>query len=468
MEKKKYKKLKSELTDCISHDELVESIAEPLQMKRIGLIMDLMRRAVMKSSLGMYGGSPHYFSGKIYEPFKDCDFRNVIYDILNEAHLERADFTKIGNIIGTARSAMYSKDIRPDSQLMVFKNVVYDISRRREFRFHKRYVQVTKVDYEFNSRDFPMMWTNFLNQVLPDENYQKILQEFLGSIFVDRRKAKLETMLILKGSGSNGKSVVFETILGVLGRQNVSNFGLSALISGSERKKNIATINGKRLNYCSEIRATEISGDSDMLKSLISGEPLDARAMYGDNFMAYDIPLMMANANSLPVLRDWSYGMKRRLLVIPFDVEIPPERQNKRLSAALASEYPAIFNWMMEGRDRFIANGYKLTKSDKLDRIINEYFSECSSALKFMDYKGYARCQDKTYAEPKWVSTASVFREYCNWCNQNTVQPYTAIAFGRALQQSGYKRRMLNGKAQIAIFGETVLLRNKRKTENEE
>ena len=83
-------------------------------------------------------------------------------------------------------------------------------------------------------------------------------------------------MLVLRGSGSNGKSVVFETIMGILGRENVSNFGIGALITGNERKKNIAFINGKRLNYCSEIQALEFGKDSDTLKSLISGEPTEA------------------------------------------------------------------------------------------------------------------------------------------------------------------------------------------------
>lgn len=95
------------------------------------------------------------------------------------------------------------------------------------------------------------------------------------------------------------------------------------------REKNIAFINGKRLNYCSEIQALEFGNDSDTLKSLISGEPTEARPIYGDNFTAYNIPLLMANANQMPYLKDWSYGMRRRICIIPFEVEIPKARQKK-------------------------------------------------------------------------------------------------------------------------------------------
>lgn len=225
--------------------------------------------------------------------------------------------------------------------------------------------------------------------MLPDEGWQHVFQEFLGSIFIDRRTAKIETMLVLRGSGSNGKSVVFETIMGILGRDNVSNFGIGALITGTERKKNIAYINGKRLNYCSEIQALEIGRDSDVLKSLISGEPTEARPMYGDNFTAYDIPLLMANANQMPYLKDWSYGMKRRICILPFEIEIPIARQRKSLARDLEREYSAIFNWILEGRDRFISNGYKLSENKKLDKVMDEYQAESSTVMKFMYQMNY-------------------------------------------------------------------------------
>lgn len=106
-------------------------------------------------------------------------------------------------------------------------------------------------------------------------------------------------------------------------------------------KKNIAFINGKRLNYCSEIQALEFGKDSDTLKSLISGEPTEARPIYGDNFTAYNIPLLMANANQMPYLKDWSYGMRRRICIIPFEVEIPKARQKKRTVTGFGGRIPS-------------------------------------------------------------------------------------------------------------------------------
>ena len=59
---------------------------------------------------------------------------------------------------------------------------------------------------------------------------------------------------------------------------------LAELTSGSNRDKNIARINGKLLNYCSEVSRKSIA--SDFAKALISGEPLPARELYGMPFTA--------------------------------------------------------------------------------------------------------------------------------------------------------------------------------------
>ena len=219
-------------------------------------------------------------------------------------------------------------------------------------------------------------------------------------------------------------------------------------------KKNIAFINGKRLNYCSEIQALEFGKDSDTLKSLISGEPTEARPIYGDNFTAYNIPLLMANANQMPYLKDWSYGMRRRICIIPFEVEIPKARQKKELSRDLEAEYPAIFNWILEGRDRFIANGYKLTDSKELENVMDEYQSESSTVMKFMYQMNYlCRYEEIADIEPKWMSSAILYRKYCKWCRDNNAKEENVTVFGRILSEAGYrKKRTPNGQV-YGLYG---------------
>lgn len=455
MERLKYKKLLTELFSLMNGEKLTAALEEKKSAARVDAVQDLMREAVKKSSIGKFNGNPYFFGGRIYEEMTWDDFGNLVYDLMKRCNLPNGDYSRVEGVIKVCRRVVSGKMLTPNSAIVVFNNCVFDMDNKVSHPFNKKWVQTSSVPYDYNPREHIIQWRDFLDQVLPDKKMQKVLQEFLGSIFIDRTKAKIETMLVLRGSGSNGKSVVFETVMGLLGRDNVSNFGIGALISGSERKKNIAFINGKRLNYCSEIQALEFGKDSDALKSLISGEPTEARPIYGDNFTAYNIPLLMANANQMPYLKDWSYGMRRRICIIPFEVEIQKHQQRKSLARDLEHEYPAIFNWILEGRDRFINNGYKLTDSKELDKVMDEYQSESSTVMRFMFQMNYmCRYENIVDAEPKWVTSASLYQKYLKWCDDNHVEtPENVTKFGRILSDAGYRKRRVAHGQVYGIYG---------------
>lgn len=454
MEEGKYRKLLNEVFGLMKGEKLDAALQESKSAARVDAVQDLMRSAIIQSSICKFNGTPYYFSGRIYEEMAWDDFGNLIYDLMRKCKMPNGDYSRVEGVLKVCKRVVAGKALQPDNAIVVFNNCVFDMGARRAYSFNRRWVQTTCVPYDYKPEEHVFLWRMFLDEVLPDKNMQKVLQEFLGSIFVDRRVAKMETMLVFRGSGSNGKSVVFETIMGILGRENVSNFGIGALITGNERKKNIAFINGKRLNYCSEIQALEFGKDSDTLKSLISGEPTEARPIYGDNFTAYNIPLLMANANQMPYLKDWSYGMRRRICIIPFEVEIPKARQKKELSRDLEAEYPAIFNWILEGRDRFIANGYKLTDSKELEKVMDEYQAESSTVMKFMYQMNYlCRYEEIADAEPKWMSSAVLYRRYCKWCKDNNAKEENVTVFGRILSEAGYrKKRTPNGQV-YGLYG---------------
>lgn len=92
-------------------------------------------------------------------------------------------------------------------------------------------------------------------------------------------------MLILYGDEANGKSVIFQTIVGLLGADNVSNYGVTALINGNEKKKNIANHQREETQLLLGAWCTWVHKRYRYFKRLsASGEPMEARALYGNNF----------------------------------------------------------------------------------------------------------------------------------------------------------------------------------------
>lgn len=469
MDRIKYRKLLAEVFGLMEERDLGSALSLSKSAARVDAVQDLIRNAVMSSSIGIFNGLPHYFSGKIYEAMLPDDFGSLIYDLMRRCGLPDGDYSRVEGVIKVCKRVVSGKALRPDSAVVVFNNCVLDMNERITHGFGKEWVQVTSVPYDYNPGEHIFLWRQFIEEVLPEEGRRRVLQEFLGSIFVDRRVAKMETMLVLRGHGSNGKSVVFDTVMGILGRENVSNFGVGALIRGTERKKNVAFMNGKRLNYCSEIQALEIGRDSDALKGLISGEPTEARPMYGDNFTAYDIPLLMANANRMPYLKDWSYGMRRRICILPFEVEIPVARQRRGLARDLEREYGAIFNWILEGRDRFIGNGYRLSEDRGLERVMDEYQAESSTVMRFMYQMGYLRAyEDVSDVEPKWIPSGVLYKRYRRWCGENEVDEESVTRFGRILSEGGYRKKRTPEGQVYGLYGKALTEKFRYEREGEQ
>ena len=129
---------------------------------------------------------------------------------------------------------------------------------------------------------------------------------------------------MLYGGGANGKSVFFEIVTALLGKDNVSNYSLSSLTNVNSYTR--AKIEGYLLNY-----ATEINGklDADIFKQLVSGEAVDARLPYGQPFIMYDYAKLVFNCNQLPKDVEHTDAFYRRFLIIEFDVTIPYHEQDK-------------------------------------------------------------------------------------------------------------------------------------------
>jgi putative DNA primase/helicase len=451
-----YRKAEHELFTLIDKEKIRAITAdEDKTMTYISKACDLIREALEKSSLSTFNGIVYCFTGRIYEPFPHKeDFANMVHELWSDLGLKKSILlAKRFLIVGILRDMVYSKEISPDSSKVVFDNGVYDVERKEFTKsVEKNCVCLTVLPYNYNSRATCPNWQMFLDSVLPKKEYQKVLQEFVGSAFIDRGVTKIETMLVLKGNGANGKSVVLGTLMGVLGKSNISNISISELIQGNDKKMNIAKINGKRLNYCPEINAERIQKESDVLKALISGEPVEARALYGNNFTAYDVPLMMCNCNRLPRITDWTNGMRRRLTVIPFDVTIPKEKQNPNLVNEFAEEYSGIFNWIIEGRDRFRLQGCRFTFCEAIkkqrdgDDTQTTATDEDLAVLFMLDNTSSVKkvgamlstYRKELYHTPRYYSLSMLYLSYCRWCKARGMKTMKRTYFKELLIDSGY------------------------------
>ena len=447
--------LKEEIGRYIKQEQLHTALKEESTQQRLGLIAQVIQDAARDSSLTTFSGRTYFFNGRVYEPIEPNAFSDFIYDLMREIGVKAGDILFKGrDVVRMANMAVQRKTIEYDPNKICFTNGVYDIKNDKFSDFSPKHCVFTAVDYPFDPmQDSPenaYLWHRFLREVLPDEGARDVLQEFLGLLFIDRKEIKVDVMLFMLGRGANGKSVIFNVINGLIGSANISNYDLSDLITSKDKSHNLASINGKRLNYCSDISAKVINSES--FKAIVSGEPQPARFLYGNPFMAYDMPFIIANGNSMPPTQDLSDGFFRRVLILPFQVEIPIEKQNPRLSSELATEYTAIFNWILQGRKRIIKNKFKFSTSEVIRTANLQYKCDNNNVYEWVRSMEF-RSTELGYEARKYMSAQWLYDFYIEWCKRYSEPIYTRTKWGRSMAYLGFQKRRFDSGTTYLVYG---------------
>lgn len=310
--------------------------------------------------------------------------------------------------------------------LINFKNGTLEISKGnfifRDFQASDFLTYQLPFDYDKFAKC--SQFNKFVEKVLPDNDLQKVLAEFIGYVFT--KNLKLEKALFLYGFGANGKSVFFDIINAILGKENISNFSLCHLLEEHNR----ALIAHKLLNYGSEINASKTK---DEFKQLVSNEPIQARLKYGQSFLMENYAKMAFNCNELPRDIGVEHAYFRRLLIIPFEVTIPENEQDKRLAQKIIqSELSGVFNWVLQGLKRIIENE-NFTKSKKIIEAVETYKRESDSVVMFLDETSYQ--PSNNLSKP----LKELYAEYKSHCLDEGSISLKKNNFSKRLRQQNYK-----------------------------
>ena len=377
--------------------------------QRIDSYVSLLRRVLKESSLCYLGGETSYFDGKRYVPISlrrsvTPNAVSLLEDILQNYGVGATDARKIGDMpFVVLQNRLYDAD---DSKV-VFDNCVLDVESGLVLPFGTDIHTSYKMGYSYSSDAKCPMWRKFLNEVLPDVDEQACLQEFFGMCYLNRKMLSVEKFAIFVGTGRNGKSVVFDVIKSVIGKDKVSNLSTSQLADD----KHVVEVNGKRLNFAPDMRK-ESDFDS-ALKALSSGQDVAGWRLYSGSTVVKCPPLVFA-LNEMPRFRDVTQGFFRRIMLFSFDVTIPEDRQDRSLaSKIIETESGGVFRWMMEGLWRLQANKGEFTYCQKmasnLEALKKKVRDEESPVLQYLESIGYTICETYFGQEATKVPASAIF-----------------------------------------------------------
>jgi putative DNA primase/helicase len=236
-----------------------------------------------------------------------------------------------------------------------------------------------------------------------------------------------QKLFFLHGSGRNGKSTTTETHYVLMG--DYAHHAPAALFvadrHGREPETEIARLHGTRFVIGSEIEEGAKLAEK-RVKELTGGDTLTGRFLYGSPFDFKPTHKLMMFGNHKPDVTGTDLGIWRRMLLIPFPVQIDESQVDRELPKKLLAELPGILNWAIEGCLVWQKDG--LTVPSSVQQATAEYREEEDELGEFLEEK----C---VLGDAHQVKRSMLHQEYLEWARERgTKVPMRPKAFAKRLR----------------------------------
>lgn len=283
---------------------------------------------------------------------------------------------------------------------------------------------LVRLPYKFDKFAKCPKWEAFLEKNLElDAERIKILQEWAGYCLLP--DTGYQKFLVLEGEGANGKSVYCAGISALIGMENCSHIPLEVF---GDRFSKTATI-GKLLNVCADVGEMDKAAEG-YLKSFTSGDTMhfDRKGIAGIDCVP-SARLVMA-CNNRPRFSDRSSGIWRRMILIPWNIQITEKERTPNMDKAWwwqqSCELPGMFIWALKGLARLRHQG-RFTESEVMAESIEDYQEDINPAKSFL--KDHFEKSDGS------VKSQFVYSLYARWCEHNGYRALGERMFGKEVKR---------------------------------
>ena len=305
----------------------------------------------------------------------------------------------------------------------------------------KKFSHQTVAEYSDNV-DAPL-WEKFLNQIFNnDEELIHYVQKAIGYSFTG--SVDEQCLFILNGRGRNGKSVFSNVVSDVAGnyakQMNVQTIVAKKNQSGSANS-DIARLEGARIVTSSELNEGD-RFDESLVKQLTGGDKILARFLYGSEFEYKPKFKIWMATNHLPIIRGTDDGIWRRIKIIPFNIQIPKEKVDKKLEYKLKAEYTGILNWIIQGAIMWQQEG--LEDPEAVTKVIETYRAEMDPLDAFLE-------ECCTTGQNYSIKAREMYDAYHEWAKESEEYKMSMTKFGREMSKKLLRVKKRDGWYYVGL-----------------
>ena len=411
----------------------IEDGAIPNNSKNKSLIIDICKSIVKKYDIHIADNQIYYYENGKYDN-NEKRLMEIIYD---EYEFSKSEYDEILfqlRILGTKEQDKKSIILLRNGAIV---NGVY-ISDNKEF-------SSSYLDINYDSDSYDNEVDKFLQFITNNENSTEkndlrlVLEEMIGHCLMTKNFP--HKIFLLIGNGANGKSTLMNVLFSMFG-----DLATNVPIKKLERDDYVARLTNKLVNISDDVDFSYIKS-SQNIKTLASGDIVPARELYSKAYYFRNKATMIFSMNELVIFSDHTFGMERRLCILPFENKVKKADPSilDRLTTDNAKSY--LLRLGLEGMKRIKENKGQLSYSKTIENIVKNYMAENDSVYSFIEYGNFT-IDNQPFS--------IVYEEYNNYCSRSDFTPYKKNNFSRKLKTKGYitKVKNLNGVPTRVIVKE--------------
>ena len=290
-----------------------------------------------------------------------------------EKHLIKSEsFRRIQAIVGLLKMQpsikVIEKELDTDIYLFNVEGLTLNLKNGKAREPNTKHLITKKSNFVYDKTADCPVWKMFLMQIFRNDNQLiRFIQKAMG--YTLSGDVSEQCLFILWGTGANGKSTFLNVLQQLFGDYACSASTETFMKKTSEQSNDLARLKGARLVTTSEIEQGKQMSES-LIKSITGEDELTARFLYGEYFSFKPTFKIFMATNHKPKIRGADNGIWRRIKMIPFNVTIPPEQRDKKLTEKLIAENAGILNWLIQGYAMWKKEG--LGEEPKAVREANE------------------------------------------------------------------------------------------------
>ena len=295
-------------------------------------------------------------------------------------------------------------------------------------------------------------WEKFLARFQPDPEIREWLQALAGYTLLGSNPKRL--MPVAFGPTSSGKTTFAMALDAALGDYgSVTTMTVFRDNQDERPRPDLVQVLTKRFVFAEEASASWHL-HPDQIKRITGGAQIQARVPYAKEYMKIKpafTPWLLTN--HAPTIEGADAALWRRVVVVPFDVQIPQNEEDPGFSDLLESPAgrEAVLAWLVAGYQKYMDDPDRLTYvpagAIEAGRRFRAEVSDFASAMDDLCEYGEP---DAYQAKPE-----QLYQAYVLWCDNHSVKDkdrYSQTKFGRELNGLGYAKKIVRVEGKPTWF----------------